>query len=448
MMKKNYYIEKTSIFVHIPVIAAMLLLSVLAVHFSMENIAMVLLPLAFVSLISFIWGRYSLQNMSVTCQFDKHIVYPGDEVTFRCTLQNEKWFPVVSVVFRIPIPAEECLLPACKEDYRMLDDIEISKARLEHTDLKYVFERKFAFLIGHEKITWETKWKAHSRGLFQIEQVELYGGDCFGLFQCGKQLALNRDCYVAICPNFVNVNSTRFMQNIGFSDYGKASIFDDPSQIRMIREYRQYDPIKQINWRILATQQKVMINLYEKLKTKGVHLILDGESFNGEKPQQEALEETIQWIYSIMVSLTKNNIGCGLSLPKSRNLCAVCLPYRGFETFEHASYYLAGYHMLPTEKEEDQGQSPILMERSSLSMVIMEARQMKQKREGTYMQCVSEFLPVEDVLSSGADDFYYFTFDQEKMHLRETDLMKALRGKNVTILSYKHVGGVFDEKSK
>lgn len=439
-MKMPYYIDYTSIFINIPVIIAMFFLSVLTSYFHLNELSAVLMLLAFIALTSFIWGHLSLRHTIVTLKIDRHVVSPGEEVIFHHAIENSKWMPLVGVMLRVPVPYDECIMPVEKENYRQLDDIEVSKARIYKAKINYVAEQKFAFLKGNSTICWEVRWRAQKRGLYRIKAIELYGGDGFGLIQSYAEITAGKDEYVAVCPNLTEINKSIFLRNTSISNRGEKAIYDDVTLIKSNRDYQQYDNIKHVNWKILATQQKLTVNIYEKMKTKNIHLILDGESYNGEKPKAKALEKTLQIIYSILVEMDSIGMGCGLSLPRSKLFQAVYLSDTANENMEQAFYYLAGYDLLQLKNEDDgEEKKSVLLGRSSLATTILEARKIKQKQEGTYMLSVSEFDPADACpYNDDIDEYFYFTYDSSRMHLRETGLLEALHEKNVTIVSYRN----------
>ena len=60
------------------------------------------------------------------------------------------------------------------------------------------------------------------------------------------------------------------------------------------------------------------MNVYEDTLPRGVHFILDGESFSGPEPHPEALEETLSILASLALELEAEQAYCSLSLPRDK----------------------------------------------------------------------------------------------------------------------------------
>ena len=78
---------------------------------------------------------------------------------------------------------------------------------------------------------------------------------------------------------------------------------EDLTVIRSTRNYMTTDSLKHINWRLAARGLPLSVNVYEDILPKNVHFLLDGESFGGNVPHWEELEETLSILASEFVLL-------------------------------------------------------------------------------------------------------------------------------------------------
>lgn len=112
------------------------------------------------------------------------------------------------------------------------------------------------------------------RGCHAIGPLVLETGDVFGLFK--KCRVDSRRDYVTVLPIYQVVEEFQVGTRRRLGDLSVTrSIFDDPSSIRGIREYRTGDALKSIHWKSSARTGELRTKIYDPVMEAGATVILD-----------------------------------------------------------------------------------------------------------------------------------------------------------------------------
>ena len=176
-------------------------------------------------------------------------------------------------------------------------------------------------------------------------------GDGFGLTCRERALLRPGDGRFVVYPRLTAVSPELFLRNLWNAETGAHGVMEDPTVIRSTRDYLTTDSPRQINWRLLARGLPLTVNVYESILPRSVHFLLDGESFSGQDPHPEALEETLSILASELVRLDQARVRCGLSLCKGKGSTAVTLP-AATSAVEELLCALAAYDPLPVKLDE------------------------------------------------------------------------------------------------
>lgn len=432
-------IDETSLFMSIPIIIGMTGCCIAALYCDLDEIAAVLLFLIMIAVIAQIYSYLTLRSIEVSITCEQAAAFPGERIRLCCKIKNTGKLPILNFMIRIPISRYGSVAPADKADYRNLSDAEISKARMYSEQVSCVLEKKVPYVKSGQSIQWEPQLRAIKRGETVLEHLFLYCGDPFGLIHTSKTVP--QHCEILVCAKIVPVRVEPFLHNLKFSNQGVKSVHKDITLIKGNRQYEVFDNVKAINWKLLASQNKWMVNLYAPICTKQVHIILDGESYNSKQISKTALETTLQIIFSVIFKLYQKGMGCGISLPQAKSLSPRNLLFGDPQALPLIAEYLAKYQLRDLE-DKTQEKHTILQERSSLSTAIIKAREEKNKK----IPKSKSVFRVRDLLqkSGNIGEYFYFTYDVER--LQDNKLLAALAQEKVTIVSYKRYS--MDQKKR
>lgn len=145
--------------------------------------------------------------------------------------------------------------------------------------------------------------KINQRGCHPIGPLVVETGDVFGLFR-KTRVDKKRD-FVTAVPEYSVIEEYQVGQNRWLGDYtAERSIFDDPSRIRGVREYRRGDALKRIHWKTSARLGRLQSKVFDPVIEAGSTIVLDfhKNSWAEAKPDkngQPASETAVQLACSI-----------------------------------------------------------------------------------------------------------------------------------------------------
>jgi uncharacterized protein (DUF58 family) len=112
------------------------------------------------------------------------------------------------------------------------------------------------------------------RGCHRIGPLVIETGDVFGLFKkCRIDSKLN---YVTAVPSYRVIEEFRVGDRRRLGDLTAVrSVFDDPTRLRGVREYRRGDPLKRVHWRASAHTGELCSRVYDPVTEAGATIALD-----------------------------------------------------------------------------------------------------------------------------------------------------------------------------
>lgn len=305
----------------------------------------------FISLLGIIvrlWGRSAIKNVHVSVKCNKTRLFPGNTTEIKYTVTNDKFLPLIWLELSQAMPENNCLEPDINFKTKFKSDEKDFSIQIPTA-----LEQTFSFIMGWQTINITSTWTAKRRGLYPMRNFIIRSGDCFGLTHTETEIPNSKLPIIAVYPKFVNVNVASMLQNQWDSSIGTSGYAEDMSVLRGLRPYQVSDSWKRINWRMLAKQQSMNVNIYETIKPNSILFVLDGESFCELSDDFEALENALEILSSLITVLFSCGITCGLFLPVSKNFGAISLEPDENRTMEELLFYLAGYNCLMQRAKKD-----------------------------------------------------------------------------------------------
>ena len=350
-MKNKLVFSRSSLLVSIPVIATSALLCVLAAFFGQSALASVLMFLFLLAAVSRIWAFASARKVSIQVTNRSGGLFPGEETTFDIEVCNNKFLPVVWLEVFFPLSRNLCLKP---ENSRKPDDWEMTTLEEEGASTQLVGEKRLTMFLWYERLRFSSRWTAERRGVYSTQGWRLRTGDGFGLSQVECLIPREDARQFFVYPRLVRVIPDLFLRNLWNADTGTKGVMEDLTVIRSTRNYMTTDSLKHINWRLAARGLPLSVNVYEDILPKNVHFLLDGESFGGNVPHWEELEETLSILASEFVLLADYQVQCGLSL--CRGLSGRAVNLFAVSHVEELLCALAAYEPCARVRKEDGGE--------------------------------------------------------------------------------------------
>ncbi len=256
-----------------------------------------------VCFISWIWTRNSLKNLVIDIKEPEVFAYPGEDLDVSISIANDKMLPLVWLRAAFPLKESQCVKFA-EED-----------------------AATFSWVMPHQKLSWVDGYKAVKRGVCTLSSAELSSGDGFGLSDASKELGLETPLRLVVFPEHVDVDVNFLLRKLTELEPSSKGLYTDPTLIRNVRDIQPYDSMRDINWRLLAREGKLQVNVREKLDTRRTAFLLDLESYSEtEKVESntgarveyhvsESLEKSISVIGSAITALTEKGVRCSFIIP-------------------------------------------------------------------------------------------------------------------------------------
>ncbi len=297
--------ESQSWFASVPGMLALAALCILTAYFRLHLLTIFLVVVLLVMVIAFVWSRLSLRKVSVSTKALSCNVFSGEDIHFKLQITNDKVIPLpwVDVTYFDDVP-------------RFIPD----DAPLSH---------HLAWIMPRQSLVWEAVMRTTKRGIAFLDKVEATSGDGFGLGSETQDFPVSPAPMLVVYPKVVQVNAKVLADEITSmlpSDRGKIR---DDSLFKGVRDYQSGDSTKNINWRVLARQGQLAVNLYQSLEPRLVTFILDLQSFTTWREEvtnsgvnlvldsilEDDLEDMISLTASCMLSLAESGVRSILVLP-------------------------------------------------------------------------------------------------------------------------------------
>ena len=356
--------------------------------------------LVLIGLIARIWAYASSKNIELKMKTKSLYMFAGNDFKITLEVSNNKALPSSYLELTMPLSKSLSIVP---EKTRKPEQWEIIPLAKKNYSTALIGKYSLGRLLWYEKKEVEISFHSQKRGLSRLEDWSISTGDGLGLSE--KEIKIGNAGYIVVYPRIIKVNTSIFFRNLWNSETGSSGVMEDLSVIKSTREYMTGDPLKHINWRLLARALPLSINIYEDILPKTIHIIFDGESFSGPKQHLKEMEETISIIASILLSLNKRKVNCYFSTCKGDGIKERTIrPENGLR---EALYTLSLYSPL-TEKLNDAG-TAIVKQESEFNLNAIEKTKSKVGR------------------------FYYFSYDADDI---AEDVAKLIGEEELCIFSY------------
>ena len=196
-----------------------------------------------------------------------------------------------------------------------------------HSENGYL--QRFTWLLPWQTLRFENRWKAERRGVYSPSRITLSSGDGFGLSVFDKEEVLSDAPLFVVYPRVFPVNTTGLMYRSSDLRRDTHGWEEDITLLKSTRSYQAGDNTRHINWRMLARQGELMVNLYEKVLPRQATFLLDLKSFTRWKEEETSngkitilsefhednMEDMISLAASCILALDRQKINCALVIP-------------------------------------------------------------------------------------------------------------------------------------
>ncbi len=207
----------------------------------LASLLVTIIPLAWA------WQRAAFYRVTYERQLSETRVFEGERVALTLRLSNHKWLPLawIRVTERMPLnlsPEEKPLAPS-------------------HIPLTGFLEQR-ASLLPFERARWDYDLPCNQRGFYSIGPARLRSGDLFGLFE--REWEHPRAERLIVYPRIYPLEDWGLPPKEPFGETRSHNpLFQDPTRVRGLRDYRPDDAPKHIHWRASARRAALQVKVYE-----------------------------------------------------------------------------------------------------------------------------------------------------------------------------------------
>ncbi|WP_215699685.1 DUF58 domain-containing protein [Clostridium sp. MCC353] len=314
--------SRNSLFVGIPGLCTLLFFAVTALYFQAWLVSSFLFLFFFLCLSSYAWSRGICRHVEIRTETTVPSCYAGEQVQMNLTVKNKSLFPLVWLDVILPTGKKPVVRQAGSGQFGWYY---LKGKEYAETGIR----ERFVWLLWQQEISWSEKLETVKRGVVCIDGIGLQAGDGFGLSAKEDWYDLSVPVRILIYPRLVPVQISRFLKITQEAVSQNKGQTEDITILKSSRPYQPGDPMKKINWRLLASSGQMNVNIYETIMPGCAAFILDlagfsrviehdnhqGGSYEERIVLEKRLEQMISLAASLMTALAKRQVQCALILP-------------------------------------------------------------------------------------------------------------------------------------
>ncbi len=266
-----------------------------------------------------LYMRLWSKGLRADIRFSQGTAYAGDEIELTEEIANRKRLPLpeVEAAFRIPKGVS----------FTDAENVLISD---------YIYKRDILSLRGMESVRRTYHLSCRHRGRYRISQVTLRSWSFFHSRQ--YEITCPDGDELFVCPAFIGISNISVLCDTLLGTVpSRRSLYEDPFAFAGIREYRQTDSMKQVNWKASARTGSLMVNTFSSVRSQQFLLFLDVSDERILK--EEALTEaSISAAATLSRQMIRNGQELGLAV--NTNPPAVFEPKRGAQQMARIERFL------------------------------------------------------------------------------------------------------------
>lgn len=229
-----------------------------------------------------LWSRFSLAGVSCQRLLSEQRVFPSESIELKLQLSNRKLLPLpwIQVDDEIPIGFAPDILS------------------IPENRPGYGFLSKTAALLWYSKVSWKSKLYCHKRGYYKLGPTKVTSGDIFGFYP--RSITEPLTDHIIVYPKIFPVDQLGIpsLYPLGNSR-AERPIFEDPTRIMGVRDYKPNDSLRRIHWKATARQQSIQVKVLEPTTTLDVVIFLVVDSFKPDSKYDNDFELGISTAASI-----------------------------------------------------------------------------------------------------------------------------------------------------
>ena len=195
------------------------------------------------------WTRYALHRLDTEVAISQTHAFVGESLQLSLRLANRKIVPLTALQVRLNLP--DILEPSNQEFSKLHESAPQEGVVVRSTSLRW-----------YERLTWQFEIPLITRGHFQLARVDLKSGDMFGVYR--RERTDEAEHTLWVYPEVIALERFGLPRLRPQGDQrGGERLFEDPTRLQTIRDYRPGDPLKKVDWKATARRQALQSRVYD-----------------------------------------------------------------------------------------------------------------------------------------------------------------------------------------
>ena len=193
------------------------------------------------------WNRLALERVEYRRTIPDKRAFVGDTLTVTYSVVNRKALPLPWLEIRDNAP-----------EAMPVQDTHVSPSASPGS-VSLAWSTSLAW---YERVSWRHRFRCPSRGYYRFGPAHLHSGDVFGFFDSSREVPATD--HVTVLPRLFELTALGLPTQRPFGEErGGSPVFEDPSRLAGIRDYRVGDPLKRIDWKATARRSVLQSRVYE-----------------------------------------------------------------------------------------------------------------------------------------------------------------------------------------
>jgi uncharacterized protein (DUF58 family) len=249
-------------------------------------------------LIAYSWKRLALAKVIFQHRWRYRRGFPGEEITIKVTVENQKPLPLTWL--RVTEPWPHQVFPEKDDEKRSYT--------VEQNELASLYA-----LRPKQRITRQLKLELGERGVYKIGPATLESGDPFGFFSTQREQGTVEE--ITVFPRLLPFSNLGLRSNDPFGERSsKRRLFFDQNLPIGVRPYHPEDDFRRIHWSASARTGELQVKEYQPVSTRvmmvGLNVLTTAKPWLGTR--RNLMEQLISTAASICYQGVNDGYAVGL----------------------------------------------------------------------------------------------------------------------------------------
>ncbi len=237
----------------------LVLLLALSLWLRQAPLFVIAVGLLLVEAVSRLWDRFSLRGVEYRRHLSQSRAFFGEEVELVIEVVNRKPLPLAWLEIEDEVPRDLTLVGA--------------RLHSSHKPLRMILVNLLS-LRWYERVRRRYRLRCDQRGDHVFGPARLQSGDLFGIYREGMDV--EGSDRLLVYPRIVPLERLGLPSQAPLGDLrSEERIFEDPTRLASLREYRPDDDPRHLDWKATARSGQLTVKVYEPRTSHRLYLFLN-----------------------------------------------------------------------------------------------------------------------------------------------------------------------------